>query len=62
MDVGENGSGITLKILDCRTIGLPFLFPDFAALRALVDSDASVWKKWPGSVDLDIVRIRDYEV
>lgn len=35
-------------------MGLPFLFPDFAALRARVDSEASVWKKWPGSVDRDM--------
>lgn len=28
--------------------------PDLAALRALVDSEASVWKKCPGSVDRDI--------
>lgn len=35
-------------------MGFPFLFPDFAARRALVDSEASVWKKCPGSTDLDI--------
>jgi len=50
----EKGSGIAFKILDWRTIGLPFLLPDLAALRARVASDASVWKKWPGSVDRDI--------
>ncbi len=53
----ENGSGITFNIFDCNTIGLPFLFPDFVALRARVDSDASVWKKWPGSVDRDIIAL-----
>lgn len=57
IDVGEEGSGVILRIFDGRTIGLPFLFPDLAALRASVDSAASVWKKWPGSVDRDIVSV-----
>lgn len=39
-------------------MGSPFLLPDFAALRALVDSEASVWKKCPGSVDRDMVEMR----
>jgi len=47
---------MALRILDWRFKGLPFLFPDFAALRARVDSEASVWKKWPGSVDRDMLR------
>jgi WD40 repeat protein len=55
MHEGEKGSGITLRIFDWRTIGFPFLFPDLAALRARIASEASVWKKWPGSVDRDIV-------
>ena len=55
MHDGENGSGITFRIFDWRTIGFPFLFPDLAALRARIASEASVWKKWPGSVDRDIV-------
>lgn len=55
MHDAENGSGITLRILDLRTIGFPFLLPDLAALRARVDSEASVWKKCPGSVDFDIL-------
>jgi hypothetical protein len=38
-------------------MGFPFLLPDFAALRARVDSDASVWKKCPGSVDRDMFKI-----
>lgn len=45
-----------LSIFDCRTMGAPFLLPDFAALRARVNSEASDWKKCPGSVDLDIVK------
>ena len=57
MHADENGSWITSRILDCRTIGLPFLLPDFAALRARVDSEASDWKKWPGSVDRDIIAV-----
>ncbi len=36
-------------------MGFPFLLPDLAALRALIESDASVWKKCPGSVDRDMV-------
>jgi hypothetical protein len=36
-------------------IGSPFLLPDLAALRALVDSEASLWKKCPGSVERDIL-------
>lgn len=57
MLVSEKGSGIAHNIFDCKTMGLPCLFPDFAALRARVDSDASVWKKCPGSVDRDIVEV-----
>jgi hypothetical protein len=34
------GSMITSKILDGRLIGEPFLFPDFAARRARVASEA----------------------
>ena len=51
----ENGSGIALRILDWSTIGFPFLLPDLAALRALVVSEASLWKKCPGSVERDIL-------
>jgi hypothetical protein len=55
IDDEEKGSGVTLSSFEVRTMGLPFLLPDLAALRARVDSEASVWKKWPGSVDRDIV-------
>lgn len=60
MDVGENGSTTAFKIFDCSTIGLPFVLLDFAAFRARSDSEASVWKKCPGSVDRDIFAIFDY--
>jgi hypothetical protein len=39
---GDLGSGIAARILDCRAIGSPCLLPDFAALRARVDSEALV--------------------
>lgn len=55
IDEEEKGSAVTLRILDESTIGSPFLFPDLAARRARIDSAASVWKKWPGSVDRDMV-------
>lgn len=51
----EKGSAIALRILDWSTMGFPFLLPDFAALLALVASEASVWKKWPGSVERDMM-------
>jgi len=38
----DDGSEITSRILDDKTIGLPFLLPDFAARRARVASDALV--------------------
>ena len=36
----EDGSPVMSKILDGKTIGLPFLLSDFAARRARVASDA----------------------
>ena len=41
---------------------MPYLLPDFAALLARIDSEASVWKKWPGSVDRDISYVYLYDV
>ena len=53
---GENGSAATFRIFEDSTMGSPFLFPNLVALRARIDSAASVWKKWPGSADRDMVR------
>ena len=55
-ELGENGSATMFRIFEESTIGSPFLFPDLAALRPRVNSEASVWKKWPGSADRDIFR------
>lgn len=33
------------------------MLPDFAARRARIASEASVWKKWPGSVERDILKL-----
>lgn len=43
------------RSLEVSFMGVPKVFPDLAARRARMASEASDWKKWPGSVERDIL-------
>ena len=58
---GAAGSRTNVRILEGRVMGLPFLFPALRRRRSWVSREAVVWKKFPGSLDTDMVLMIDVD-